>query len=433
MNTRWFPPTRTAPRYYGWTVVGVAMACSALSSPGQSFFLSLYLEHFSSSLDISLVLLSSLYALATLAAAATLPLIGGLADRLSSRQFLGLVFFTLSLVFVGVSQVSSVWSLGAALFGLRMLAQGAIGLGTITTVVRWFHRYRGRTLAIASLGFSVGEMLFPSFALLLIARVGWRGSWLVYAALYALVVTPLVMFLLRERDSSHEPLDGDGARSATVEQSAGTATNISVAANTDVVERSIPLRDALRMFVFWRVLACVAVAPLVVTGAIFHQIGLFASREWAVSLVPLAFMCFAIAGIVGTYATGLLVERYAPRFALAVAFFTLVIAFAAVWIPLAPLPASLLYGTLLGLASGTMASANAAVWPHYFGTAALGSIKGVVNAIRNGATALGPPIVALLIRPDGSYATSLGVLAAMSALAGLGLLTATPPGEQNVA
>ncbi len=395
------------------------MACSALSSPGQSFFLSLYLEHFSSSLDISLVQLSSLYAIATLSAAATLPLVGNLADRLSSRRFLGLVFVTLSLVFVGVANVSTPWQLGVALFLLRMLAQGAIGLGTITTVVRWFHRYRGRTLAISSLGFSVGEMVFPSFALLLIAQYGWRGSWLVYAALYALVAAPLVMWLLRERDVHDELLDGE-----TVTQRAVAARS---PVNTAPVERSIALRDALRMGIFWRVLACVAVAPLVITGAIFHQIGLFASRGWGVELVPLAFMCFAVAGIVGTYVTGLLVERHAPRFALAAAYCILALSFAAAWTPLVALPASLLYGTLLGLASGTMASANAALWPHYFGVAALGSIKGVVNAVRNGATALGPPIVALLIRPDGSFATSLSVLAVMSVVAGLALINAKPP------
>ena len=34
------------------------------------------------------------------------------------------------------------------------------------------------------------------------------------------------------------------------------------------------------------------------------------------------------------------------------------------------------------------------LWPNYFGVASLGSIKGIVSGVRNGATAVGPPLVA---------------------------------------
>lgn len=37
----------------------------------------------------------------------------------------------------------------------------------------------------------------------------------------------------------------------------------------------------------------------------------------------------------------------------------------------------------------------------------MGAAKGVVNAVRNGATALGPPIAAMLVAASGSFSSSL--------------------------
>jgi MFS family permease len=74
--------------YYGWTIVVVGMFCSALSSPGQSFAISLYIEHFIFDVGISRVGVSSLYAAATLVAAAALPFFGAIADRVSARAYM---------------------------------------------------------------------------------------------------------------------------------------------------------------------------------------------------------------------------------------------------------------------------------------------------------------------------------------------------------
>jgi len=423
--------SRTAGhRYYGWVVVATAMGCSALSSPGQSFLLSLYLVPLSTDLGLSAVELSSLYSAATLAAAAALPLVGRVADRVRSGRFLGGVLLLLAGVFTGMAAVRSALALGVAFFALRLLAQGAIGLGTITTTVRWFRRYRGRALALVSVGYSVGEMTFPALVLALMATVGWRGSWLALAAAYAFVLAPAAVWLLRERDPARELMDGE--RTAVPPSTLGVA----LAPNTPAVgaadEPAISLRAALRMPVFWGVLLCVAVSPLVITGVVFHQVGLFGSRGWAAALVPPAFLAFAAAGIVATYGTGLIVERVPTRFAVAGALGLLAAALGALWLPLPPGPAALAYGAALGLASGSIAAANAAIWPDYFGVAALGSIKGVVNAVRNGATAVGPPLVAALVTPSGSYAPAVAALAGIALAGGAGVLVCRPPARPDI-
>ncbi|HEV2130356.1 MAG TPA: MFS transporter, partial [Longimicrobiaceae bacterium] len=415
--SRFFPN----PRYYGWAVVGLGFLCSALSSPGQSFAISLYLEHLITDLGISRVELSSLYAVATLAAAVCLPFIGGWSDRTTGRRFLVPVLLLLALAMLFASRVESVAALGLAFFALRLLGQGAIGLGTLTLTVRWFRRYRGRALAVVSLGYAFGEMIFPGAIYALIEALGWRGSLVVLAALYLLLFVPLVGVLLREREEK-EPMDGDAALPEAV-----------AAASAPTDERSFSLRETLRLPVFWGMLLCLSVPPLVMTAVIFHQVALFTDQGWGAALVPPAFMAFALASVVMTYGTGLALERVPSRYAVTLSMGLTVLAFASMALPLNGVPGALLYGALLGLGAGAAGAANSIVWPDYFGIDALGAIKGVVNGVRNGATAIGPPLAAVLIAADGSFAAPLLVFGGMSAAAAAAAITLRPPRDDATA
>lgn len=413
MWARLFPNSH----YYGWRIVGLAFLCSVLSSPGQSFAFSLYLEHLIRDLGISRVELSSLYAASTLAAAACLPLVGRWADRTSGRRLLSSVLAAMAVALVFFANVQSVAMLGVAFFALRLLGQGAIGLGTLTEVVRWFRRYRGRALALVSLGYAVGEMIFPATIYALIAWVGWRGSLLVFAGLYLLVFSPLMAWGLRDPAPRYGALDGEPPLDAAGMRAARGAAP----------EQSFSFRETVRTPVFWGMLACVAVPPLVATAVIFHQVALFESRGWGEALVPSAFLAYAVGGVLMTYATGFLLEQIPARFGVTLALLLMTAAFATVRLPLPPSVGALLYGGVLGLAGGAMATTNGILWADYFGIEALGAVKGVVNAVRNGATALGPPIAALLVTPAGSFAPALSVFAATAAAFGLFALVLRPP------
>lgn len=404
------------PRYEGWKVVGIAFLCSALSSPGQSFAFSLYLDALIRDVGLTRVELSSLYAATTLAAAACLPVVGRWADRTPGRVFLSAVLVLMAGALVLFASVQNAVMLGLAFFSLRLLGQGAIGLGTLTEVVRWFRRYRGRALALVSLGYAVGEMVFPAAIYALIDGVGWRNSSLVFAALYLLVFAPLVALGMRSRTAEHGPMDGQLPRRAGEPDTPEAPP-----------ERSFSFQQTIRTPAFWGMLACVAVPPLVATAVIFHQVALFASRGWQAALVPSAFMAYAAGGVVMTYATGLLLERVPTRFGVALAMGLMVGAFASLGLGLPGAVGALLYGGLLGLAGGAIAATNSMVWPDYFGIEALGAVKGVVNAVRNGATAVGPPMAALLVTADGSFARALLVFGVMAAVAGAAALLLRPP------
>lgn len=403
------------PRFYGWAIVGLCVLACALSSPGQSFAISLYIEEVIDSLGATRLEVSSLYGAMTLLAALFLPFVGRLADVTTGRRFLtwNLALLAVAIAFFGAAQ--NLVMLAVAFFLLRLLGQGAIGLGTLTVTVLWFRRYRGRALAVGSLGYAVGELVFPAIILGLIAWVGWRESLWLVAAFYLVVVVPLYWVLMRRRRDD-EPLDGD--QKVDDEGDADTP---------EYGEVSFELSETLKMPVFWGLLVSVAVLPLVVTALIFHQLALFESLQWEAHWVPLSFMGFAIAGVITTYVTGIILERVPSRFGITAGMGVAVLAVAVAGWGGSSIGASLAYGALLGSASGILSAANSLIWPDYYGIEALGAIKGVVNGVRNGATALGPPLVAWLIGPDEIFSSALWVLAAMSLFAAVVALAMKPP------
>ena len=126
-----------------------------------------------------------------------------------------------------------------------------------------------------------------------------------------------------------------------------------------------------------------ALPPLIMTAVIFHQVALFESNAWSAGLVPAAFAAFALAGMASTYLTGLVLERVPSRFGLALAL------------------------ALLSIA--------------------LGAVKGVVNAARNGATAIDRPLAAALMTDTGSFGPGLLVFGGSAVAGGISALVLRPP------
>jgi MFS family permease len=400
--------------YYGWTIVVVGMFCSALSSPGQSFALSLYIEHLITDVGISRVGISSLYAASTLAAAAALPLFGAMADRVSARAYMRAVLLGMGVALLLLSQARGVAVLALAFVALRLLGQGAIGLGTLTATVRWFRQYRGRALAIVALGYALGELLFPGLIVLLMMWVGWRGSLVLLGILYIVLAAPLASRFLRERSADDPPLDG-----ASVE------LNPPHPGVEHYVERDFSFGAALRTPTFWAMLAVVSISPMLLTAVIFHQVAIFAARGWSPTLVPTAFAMYAMAGVVVTYLAGLALERIPVRFGVTASLLCACAGLA--WYAWGPggIIGALGYGLLLGTSSAVAGATNSLVWPEYFGINALGALKGVVNGVRNGATAIGPVLVAFLATD--SFGTGLLVLGLIAFSGAAAALFIVPP------
>ena len=181
--------------YYGWYVVLMAMlVLMAMVGVTVSSF-GVFVVPVSADLGLSRADMNSAMILTSAGAAVASPLIGRLVDRLPIKAVLvaSAVCVGGSLVALGLSR--SLLLSAAILAG--PLAFGVTGAGTLSMsllIARWFETHRGRAMALALMGMSLGSVATAPLVGMLVERIGWRHTLLVCGC--ALGALLLLMFLL---------------------------------------------------------------------------------------------------------------------------------------------------------------------------------------------------------------------------------------------
>ena len=143
--------------FHGWRIVGVcffaqllALGCSVAT---YGLFIPVLTDEFGASFltaNLGLSILGVMMALAGV-------VIGPVLDRYSIRAIMMMGALVNAAAFALMSYASELWQLGV-LFGLGV-AVGAAMFGPLaanTVVAKWFERYRGRAVGIASMGAPAG-------------------------------------------------------------------------------------------------------------------------------------------------------------------------------------------------------------------------------------------------------------------------------------
>lgn len=358
---------------------------------GQTFFLALFNAEWRAVFGLSHGELGALYTLATLAAGFGLMAFGHLVDAWPLRRFSAVLALAMALACLMIAAAPSVWVLGLGFFLLRFIGQGMLSHTAIISMARWFERNRGKAMSVATLGHPAGEAVMPAFAVLTLGLLGWRGAWLLYAALVLLLLLPLALGLLAggERTPKGEALT-DGERKPQRQWT-----------------RSEVVRDPL----FYLILAFTLASPFLLTGFFFHQVFLAESKGWSLALIASGFVGFALATIASSLVCGPLVDRFTARRMLPFNNLGLLLGlgalalFDASWVAYA-------YLALSGVSVGAARAVGGAVWAELYGVTHLGAIRALASAAMVFSTALAPGIM--------GYGIDFGV--SMERMAGLGVL-----------
>lgn len=391
-------------------MLAATFLAAALSAPGQTFFVALYVPEIASALGLTPVAISGVYGTATLAGAALLPFVGTWADRWAAPRFLGAVIAGLGVSLLALAYASGPMMLGLAWTASRCLGQGAVGVGVLAALSRTFLVRRGRALAIGSLGHPFGEFVFPATIAALLAVTTWRQSLLAFALLYVIVFAPLVAAGLRAvpRVTPVPVMQLEPDESGSVE--------------------AFRLGEAVQTRVFWVATAVLTAAPVIVTALLFHQVAFFEATGLSRVDAPVALMYFAAAQVAATVLTGRLVDQGALRGSLALSCVALIGSPLCLALPLPSAARVALYGSALGLATGAATVGGGALWPAYFGLAAIGRIRALTSGIRNAATA-GAPLLVAIVAQRSDLATARLVLVSIGVAALLLTLSLPTPGR----
>jgi MFS family permease len=352
------------PIYYGWYVVAMAMAVFTLLI-GMSFAaFGLFVVPVSNEFGLSRADMNSALILLNLGMAVVAPIIGRMLDRFPMRRIMvasGLILGA-SLVTLGLSR--SLW-LSAFVMALPLaIALHGAGFLTMTVLVaRWFEVQRGRAMALAAVGMSLGGVLGPLLLGLIIEAQGWRLA-LVLCGCLAGAVLLLLGLIVRDRPGLGEVEPGKPDTTGGAPQATARTNPAKVG-------------ELLCAPQFWTIALASALAFGVSQGILISLVPL--AMGDGVSLVQATGLvsASAAAAAAGKLILAMVADRV-DRVALLSSIFVLIALVNGALFASEAYLALLAAAISLGLSSGAMTPAFQALLADRFGPASFGTVQGLM-------------------------------------------------------
>lgn len=374
-------------RNVGFLLFGFLL--SFFSSFGQTYFISLSAGEVRAHFGLSHGDFGSIYSLATLTSAAVLIWSGKLIDRFDLRLYSGIVCLGLAIACFAMSVTGSPITLFAAFFMLRHFGQGLMGHTSTTTMARYFRAERGKAIAIASLGYPVGEAIFPSLAVAIATAIGWPVTWQVAAGLMIFAVLPATQYLLRGHGERHRAHNAGMATS-------GGGTQTGNAHLSTLPDRSWTRAEVLRDPRCYLALPVVLAPSFIITGILFHQVHLAVVKHWSLEWLAASFIAYGLGSVPAGLVSGVVVDKTGAIRILP--WFTIPLALATFLLSLSdnPLMAWIFMG-MAGFNSGLTGTIVGAYWAEAYGVGHIGSIRAMATSLMVLSSAASPFSVGFLL------------------------------------
>lgn len=167
------------------------------SGPGQTYSISIFINHYVERFGWSRTQISSYYSIATLLAGLTLPFVGKIIDSFGHRKMIVMISFLLSMGALWMSNISTPLMLMIGFFILRLFGQGSMTLLPNTLVPAWFIKHRGKALSLMALGSVIGSVVIPPLNNYLLESMGVEKAWQFWSIMLLLIMAPIGWFVIR--------------------------------------------------------------------------------------------------------------------------------------------------------------------------------------------------------------------------------------------
>lgn len=355
--------------------LGAGGLLTFLSSFGQTFFISIFAGEIRNEFSLSHGAWGGLYTLGTGVSAVVMVWAGGLTDRFRVR-FLGpviLVGLAFACVLMAINPF--VWMLPIVIFLLRFFGQGMTSHIAVVAMSRWFIAMRGRALAIATLGYSLGEAILPIIFVALMVYVDWHNLWLVAAGICLLGI-PLLITALRQERTPQSMTQSD--------------------ASLGMNNRHWTRNEAIRHPLFWFMVPALLGPSAFGTALFFHQVHLAEIKGMEHVQFVALFPFYTAMGILSMILSGWALDRFGT--ARLMPFIQLPMALSFIAFAYATGSFTALLGFLFfAMTTGAHATMSNAFWAEFYGTAHIGSIKAMAAAVMVLGSAIGPGVTGLAI------------------------------------
>jgi MFS family permease len=383
--------------FYGWIVVACVTLSTFCAGPGQPFVFSVFIDPIVGDTSLTRTEVSGLYAIGTIISAATMILIGRLVDRLGGRVILITIGGAMGAACLLMASAGSTLTFLLGFSSLRILGQGFNITATLITA-QWFLRHRGRAMMLVGLGFAASTGFLPVTARALIDSFGWRGAYVALGVMIWVLVIPTTVGLVQDRPEAIG-LFPDGAREAPAGEHRPRSGS-----------GAVGRQRVLTSPAFWLLAVPIGGIGFTAVALIFHQTSLFAERGLSPGVAAAAFVPFAVASAIGTFLTGILIDRFGPKRIL-IANLALLLAPPLMLLFIESTIAAVIYSVVLGAALGMEQVVSRATWAHFYGRHGLGRVQGPAMMLTVIMVAISPLILSELQHLTGSYRLGLALLA----------------------
>jgi MFS family permease len=406
------------PFFYGWLMVFITLTATILSSPAQTYGISVFNPFLRLELSLSHSQLSGAYMFGTLIASLPMSFVGMFVDRYGLRRSMTIVVILFGFACVIMSQVTSLIALFFAFLMLRTTGQGALGLLTGNTVPMWFLRRLGRVTGAMNVIILAAISIIPALFLWMINSFTWRTSYLIFAGIIWIVMMPLLLIFFRNRpEDIGQAIDG----SHQIDQKEDLISE------EDGPDRGVlTLKEALRTRTYWILLGFNNLWAMAVTAITFHLIPLFEYQGLTEGIAVGTFTTLALSAAVMQLIGGFLADRYRLNRLLTISS----LGFAIGLIFLAAMQTAwmgFVYAAIIGASQGLLAVVGGTIWVRYFGRPHLGKIRGTAMTAIVLGSSIGPFLMGFTFDQTASYSPSLLFFLVCFVIMAVGLLFATPP------
>ena len=393
---------------FRWLSAGFLLTFT--SCIGQTFFISLFSPQIRAEFGLGHSEWGFLYAAGTLTSAVIMLWAGTLVDRFRVRTLGAGILIALACSALILAGITEAWMVPIAIFLLRFTGQGMASHAAVVAMARWFVAARGKALAFASLGFSVGEALLPILVVAILVAVDWRALWTVAAVVAILGAIILWISLTKERSPQSQ---------AQENQSLG------------LDNRHWTRLEVLRLPVFWAVALAVGGLSAFGTAFFFHHTVYAEAQGWSHARFVTLFPIYTLCAIGSMLVTGVALDRFGtdrmmPFYLLLTALGFLVMSQAGAF------GMAVVGMALLGAGQGANSTLPNAFWAEFFGTQHIGGIKSIATSVMVLGSALGPWVSGYFLDIGVSLSTQFAWVSGYFVLVCLGIFATIRPLAQRL-
>jgi MFS family permease len=351
-----------------------------MSSPGQTYSISVFINEYNKDFDFSSTLISTAYSVATVISGLLLIFMGKAVDKFGQRKMMMIVGLLLAITAFYNSFVSSLIMISIGFFFLRYFGQGSLTLIPNSLVPQWFTKKRALAISLSTIGSLLGTLLIPSFNLWLINLIGWQMTYRVWSLILILVFLPLVYIFI-----GNKPEDYD----ITVENEKSSMNDYK--SNLLRIEQeSFTLKEAIKTKEFWLAGIISMVPSMFSTGLTFHFFKIMELRSVSESQAAFIVGLIAFPAFFIPFIARGVIDKYPVKYTLSITNLMIIIGMLMLMFIVKNQISAIIFILFYGLAIAIQNVTLNVLWPNYFGRKYLGSIRGAATIFMVIGSALGP-------------------------------------------